>query len=154
MEKVFENFTAYILKLNKLIQRIKIYEMKEYGLKSVHAMCLYYLRSTDGGMTAGELARLTLDDKGAISRALKLLLEKGYVAYNPNKYGEPIFLTQSGEKVAEELAYKAERAVSEVAADFNEKERKAFYDSLELITENLKKYYEKLTENGDKTETE
>ena len=40
MEKVFENFAVVIMKLNKLIQRIKQFEMREYGLKAIHVMSL------------------------------------------------------------------------------------------------------------------
>ena len=39
MEKIFENFTINILKLNKLVNRIKQYEMKEFGLRAIHVMC-------------------------------------------------------------------------------------------------------------------
>ena len=70
MQDLFERFTTAILKLNKLVQRIKVHEMKKFGLKSVHVMCLYYLNSRPRGITAGELARMTLEDKAAISRAL------------------------------------------------------------------------------------
>ena len=39
----FENFTLLIDKLGKIIQKIKNIEMKEYGLKAVHVMCIYQL---------------------------------------------------------------------------------------------------------------
>ena len=41
MEKIFENFTVNILKLNKLVNKIKQFEMEEYGLKAIHVMCGY-----------------------------------------------------------------------------------------------------------------
>ena len=59
MEKIFENFTVSVLKLNKLVQRIKQFEMREYKLKSVHVMCVYYLNEHREGLTASELMSLT-----------------------------------------------------------------------------------------------
>ena len=79
MDKIFEHFTITILKLNKLVQKIKLYEMQEYGLKAIHVMCGYYLMENPDGLTASELVKLTLEDKAAISRALKTLQEKGFV---------------------------------------------------------------------------
>lgn len=151
MEKLFEHFTVTILKLNKLVQKIKIFEMKEYGLKSVHVMCIYFLDENGDGLTAGELARLTLEDKAAISRALKLLLEKGYIKYDPNKYNAKIILTAEGKKIAGEISVKADNAVKWGSADFTEEERASFYKSLGVITENLKSYYERLTGNFKNT---
>ena len=52
MDKIFEHFTITILKLNKLVQKIKIYEMQEYGLKAIHVMCGYYLMENPDGLTA------------------------------------------------------------------------------------------------------
>ena len=77
MQNRFENFTIGVLKLNKLVQRIKLLEMDDYGLKAIHVMCIYYAACRP--VTAGELARLTLEDKAAISRALSLLKQNGYL---------------------------------------------------------------------------
>ncbi|MGN1373278.1 MAG: hypothetical protein ACI4VK_04450 [Candidatus Coproplasma sp.] len=40
MEKIFEQFTITVLKLNKLVQKIKTCEMSDYGLKTIHVMCV------------------------------------------------------------------------------------------------------------------
>ena len=111
MENRFENFTVAILKLNKLIQKIKLYEMRDYGLKAIHVMCVYYLR-TRGELTASELSKLTLEDKAAISRAISFLNEKGFVNYDSNKYNAPIKLTDEGIKVSEYINRRAESAVN------------------------------------------
>ncbi len=144
MEKVFENFTVAIMKLDKLVKRIKMLEMKKYGLKSVHAMCIYYLGEHPSGLTAGELVRLTLEDKAAISRAVKELSECGLVTCSQCGYNAPITLTERGREMASEFFALAEGAVREVGADFTEEERAAFYRSLGDITENLENYYAKL----------
>ncbi len=141
MENIFEQFTITILKLNKLVNKIKTYEMQEYGLKTIHVMCAYYLKNHPEGLTASELTRLTLEDKAAISRALKTMHEKGYVNYDPNKYNAVILLTKEGEKLAAEISEKATRAVNAGSYEFTEKERLSFYHSLSAIAKNLEVYY-------------
>lgn len=143
MENRFENFTVAILKLNKLIQKIKLYEMRDYGLKAIHVMCVYYLR-TRGELTASELSKLTLEDKAAISRAISFLNEKGFVNYDSNKYNAPIKLTDEGIKVSEYINRRAESAVNAGGGFLTEEERINFYSALELIAKNLKNYYENL----------
>lgn len=145
MNNIFENFTITILKLNKLVQRIKNYEMREYGLKTIHVMCVYYLNNHSEGLTASELTRLTLEDKAAISRALKTLQEKGYASYDPNKYNAVIRLTDEGKKFAEVISLKATRAVAAGSYDFTDEQRNSFYKELGTIAENLEAYYDELT---------
>ncbi len=144
MEKIFETFTVTILKINKLVNKIKLFEMQEFDLKSVHVMCVYYLNESRGGLTASELMRLTLEDKAAISRALKTLSDKGYISYNANTYNAEITLTEEGVKIAEAINGKAARAVAAGSADFSEEERLFFYQSLKKIADNLENYYRKL----------
>lgn len=152
MENIFENFTITILKLNKLVQKIKMHEMKEYDLKTIHVMCAYYLKNHDGGLTASELVKLTLEDKAAISRALKTMREKGYVCYDPKTYNSVIRLTDEGKKLADYISDKATRAVEAGSYDFTESERIYFYKALQTIAENLKNYYENLDGGTEKNE--
>ena len=147
MENIFENFTITILKLNKLVQKIKNYEMQEYGLKTIHVMCAYYLNNHPEGLTASELTKLTLEDKAAISRALKTLQEKGYINYDPNKYNAVIQLTNEGKMLASAIGEKAERAVSAGSYNFTEEERVSFYKELGTIAANLEVYYGILIKN-------
>ena len=151
MENIFENFNITILKLNKLVQKIKNYEMQEYGLKTIHVMCGYYLKCHSEGLTASELVKLTLEDKAAISRALKTMQEKGLVTYDPNKYHSVIRLTQEGNKFAEAISRKAARAVERGSYDFTEEERLSFYKALGTIANNLEAYYGNLVKS-EKTE--
>ena len=144
MENIFENFTITILKLNKLVQKIKNFEMQEYDLKTIHVMCLYYLDNHPKGLTASELTKLTLEDKAAISRALKVLQEKGYAVYDPNKYNAEIRLTDAGKKLAAVIGKKADEAVSAGSYDFTEEQRSSFYRQLGTIAENLENYYNNL----------
>lgn len=144
MENIFENFTITILKLNKLVQKIKNFEMQEYGLKTIHVMCGYYLHENPDGLTASALAKLTLEDKAAISRALKTMQEKGLISYDPNKYNSHIQLTEKGREFAEAVKDKADRAVNAGSYDFTEDERRLFYKELGTIAVNLENYYSEL----------
>lgn len=137
MEQIFEKFTFAVLKLNKLVQKIKSAEMEPYGLKAIHAMCIFYLRQKP--LTAGELARLTLEDKGAISRALKQLKEQGYIRYN-GAYHERVALTEAGETLARTVSERAERAVAAAKTPLSERERDAFFKTLDSVAENLAEY--------------
>ena len=144
MEKIFENFTISVLKLNKLVSKIKTYEMREYGLKAMHVMCIYYLSEAKDGLTASELCKLTLEDKAAISRGLALLAQKGYVTYDPNGYSAKICLTKEGKKLALEVNEKCERAVNAGSAIKSEEDLVFFYKTLNAIAANLQEYYDKL----------
>ncbi len=148
MEKIFENFTGSVLRLYRIIQRIKSYEMRGYGLKSVHVMCVYYLAESADGLTAGELASRMYEDKAAVSRALTVLRDKGYVEYDSAKYNSHIRLTDGGREVAAYIDEKSRRAVAAGSADMTDNEREMFYRSLSSITDNLKKYCEKLSEGA------
>lgn len=141
MENVFENFVISVLKLYRIVQKIKNYEMSEYGLKSVHVMCLYFLSLNDEGLASNELTRLTLEDKAAISRAIGQLREKNYVDYDAGKYNAPIRLTEEGKRIAQAVLGKANRAVEAGSMDFTEEERVTFYKSLSEIAKNLNEYY-------------
>lgn len=144
MENVFEKFTASVIRLGKLIQKIKVYEMREYGLKAVHVMCVYYLGESEDGLTASELVKLTYEDKAAISRAIDALEERGAVVTDAKTHGSVIRLTESGKMLAAAISQKTNLAVQACNAHFNEDEKEFFYGSLEKITENITKYYENL----------
>ncbi len=144
MENVFEKFTASVIRLGKLIQKIKVYEMRGYGLKAVHVMCVYYLGESEDGLTASELVKLTYEDKAAISRAIDALEERGAVITDAKTHGSVIRLTESGKMLAAAISQKTNLAVQACNAHFNENEKEFFYGSLEKITENITKYYENL----------
>lgn len=139
MNERFENFTFCIVKLYKLVQKIKLIEMKEFDLKAVHVMCIYYLY-IHGKMTASELSKHTLEDKAAISRALKLLSEKKYLSYDADSYNSPIELTPLGVTVAEAISKKAQMAVEAAGGTLTDEQRSNFYQCLGTISERLEEY--------------
>ena len=144
MEDLYINFTVAITTLGKIIQRIKSYEISKYGLQPIHVSCGYYLSKNPQGLTAKELAQLCIEDKAAISRALKTLQEKGIVEYTPRVRNEIVRLTDKGKELASVIGEKINSAVNAGSAHITEEQRKFFYDSLLEISNNLIDYYQKL----------
>ena len=143
MENRFENFTVTILKLNKLVHKIKLYEMEGYDLKAIHVMCVYYLAER-GPLTAGQLCKLTCEDKAAISRALAILRERNFVVGESGRYNSLMSLSEEGQKLALYINSKAADAVEMVGRDLTAEERGIFYKALGIIASNLEIYYESL----------
>lgn len=99
-------------------------------------------------MTASELMRKTLEDKAAISRALKALSDKGLIEYDGKKYNSVIRLTDNGTQLMRAVYDKEMRAVESVSEDFTDAEREFFYSSLNNISDKIEKYYEELKQHG------
>lgn len=149
MEDLFINFTVSIAKLNKLVQKIKSFEISKYGLQPIHVTCVYYLNKHLSGITAKELCELTLEDKAAISRALKTLQQKGYVKYTSHGRNETVQLTKTGQAFAQKLGERINLAVKAGSVNITEDERAFFYNSLLEISNNLINYYQNLTKSED-----
>ena len=93
---------------------------------------------------------MTLEDKAAVSRALRVLQEKGYVEYAPHGRNEIVKLTEEGAKLAESISAKINSAVDAGSAKLTEEQREFFYHSLLEITDNLIEYYQNLLKSEDK----
>ena len=75
----FETFTGSILELSRYVQKIKEIEMKPFGLRANHVMCLYHLGKNPQGLTVTQVAESCKEDKAAVSRCLSQLVERGLV---------------------------------------------------------------------------
>ena len=139
MKERFKTFTVLIAKISRNIKRIKNQEMAEYGLRSVHVTCLYYLYGA-ASLTATELCELCEEDKATISRALDFLEENGYLASRATqakRYKSALVLTEKGAAVAEKITDKINVVLDEVCIDLDENERAEFYRSLAIISDSL-----------------
>ena len=139
MEERFELFTALITKISRSIKKIKNQEVEEYGLRSPHVSCLYYLYITDG-LTATELCERCEEDKATVSRSLDYLETNGYIlceSKSAKRYKSPLYLTEQGRMVAAKVAVKISRVLDDVSAAMTEEERVAFYRSLAMISDSL-----------------
>lgn len=139
MEKRFETFTVLLNRISRNIRRIKIQEMAEYGLRSVHISCLYYLYISEG-LTATDLCERCEEDKATISRALEYLEVNGYLtcdAKSAKRYKSPLVLTEKGVEVGRKIADKIDRVLEEIRGGMSDEERLAFYRSLSIISDSL-----------------
>ena len=74
----FETFTVLINRISRNIRKIKNQEMAEYGLRSAHVSCLYYLYCSNG-LTSTDLCERCEEDKATISRAIEYLEQNDYI---------------------------------------------------------------------------
>ena len=145
MENRFKLFTILNCRINRCIRKIKADEMSEFDLKSTHVSCLYYLHEQNG-LTAKELCDICDEDKAAVSRALDFLENNGYLKCDSKtvkRYKSPINLTDKGILVAKKISEKIDRILGEASVGLSEENRVIFYQSLNLISENLEKICEK-----------
>lgn len=142
----FNRFVKEITSLYRTVQKIKLLEMDEFGLKGMHVMCLHYLYNHPDGLTAVQLCALCDEDKAAISRAISTLEEKGLVTQSQTgrqkKYRSLIFLTETGKEVALSESLKIKNAIDAGGEGLCDEERETLYSCLERISENLKRYLE------------
>lgn len=145
MKDRYEVFTTQIAKLSRCIRRIKSEEMAEFHLKSPHVSCLYYLHKQKE-MTAKELCDICDEDKAAVSRSIDYLEKNGYISCDSKtekRYKSPLYLTELGEKIAKKIAEKIDGILDKASEGLSEENRKIFYSSLFLISENLQRICDK-----------
>ena len=141
MNERFETFTVLIAKINRNIKKIKNQEMAEYGFRSAHISCLYYLYSADF-LTATDLCERCEEDKATISRALDFLEENGFItceSKSAKRYKSPLLLTEKGKEVGEKIFEKVNRVLEDVGVGLTDEKREEFYRSLTIISDNLDK---------------
>jgi len=141
----FKTFTVLIAKINRNIRKIKNEEMAEFGLKSPHVSCLYYLYKEES-LTAKELSDICDEDKAAVSRSIVFLEKLGYLSCeseSKKRYKAPLSLTKEGREIAKRIADKIDSVLDFVSGALAEDERLEFYESLNSVCDNLQKFCEK-----------
>ena len=137
----FESFTSSVTKAYKSIQKIKIAEAEQIGLKPTHVMYMYYLGKNPEGLTHAELCKLCIEDKAAVSRAIVELTKKGFIKNseeNSNrKYRTKIGLTDEGKQINNDLNEAIAIAVNKASKNLDEVDRENFYRVFFYITDNL-----------------
>lgn len=139
MQERFETFTVLINRISRNIRKIKNQEMAEYGLRSAHVSCLYYLY-TGSGLTATDLCERCEEDKATISRALDHLEKEGYLtceSKSAKRYKSPLILTEKGSFVGQKIAAKIDGVLDAISHSLTEAQRIEFYRSLSIISESL-----------------
>lgn len=147
MRNRFEAFAGNVIELNRCIQKIKDMEMRRFGLRASHAMCLYYLGRYTEGLTATQLTELCKEDKAAISRSLSQLSAKGLVysemPENKRSYRTRNYLTESGRQLVDKMNERIEYALFNGGSGLSDGQRDIFYDAMELILQNLTQYLDR-----------
>ncbi len=118
-------------------------------MKSSYVSCLYYLYINDKAMTAKELCDVCEEDKSYVSKSIDALENDGYVICDSKtlkRYNSPMSLTEKGLLVAREVAKKVDNIVEMASLGLSEENRKIFYESLGLISNNLEMICEKYGE--------
>jgi len=139
VKKRFETFTVLINKISRNIRKIKNQEMAEYGLRSTHVSCLYYLYTADS-LTATELCERCEEDKATISRALDYLEDNGFIVCETKavkRYKSRMLLTEKGKEAGKKICDKVNFVLDEVCVGLTEGQRNDFYRYLAIISDNL-----------------
>lgn len=145
MNERFETFTVLINRISRNIRKLKIREMAEYGLKSVHVSCLYFLYQSEG-LTATQLCEHCEEDKATISRALDYLETDGYLiceSKTAKRYKSPLVLTEKGREVGKKISEKIDGILGEISIGLSDAQRADFYRWLSVISERLESLAEK-----------
>ena len=141
----FETFVSVMNALYKDYQKVKSFKMKDFGLKSCHVMCMFYLGQNVEGLTANELCEKCREDKAAISRNLKYLTERGYIetrGEENQKYRLRNILTKEGREVYEKIEVLISSIVERLGKGLSKKERDAVYSGLAKILNNFEIFIE------------
>lgn len=139
MQERFETFTVLINRISRNIRKIKNYEMAEYGLKSAHVSCLYYL-FVNKGATATDLCERCEEDKATISRALDYLEKNEFItceSKSAKRYKSPLILTQKGSLIGKKIADKIDGVLDAISDALTPEDRVRFYRSLSAISDSL-----------------
>ncbi len=140
MEERYQLFTGLILNISRCIQKIKNSEVAELGLKGKQVQCLFFLHKLPEGASLTQLCDLCDEDKGAMSRTIKELMEKNLVYVDEKstqKYRNPIKLTKNGKDNAGIVTEKINHMLAMGGDGINDAEREIFYKSLTTVSNNL-----------------
>lgn len=137
----FEIFVGLNGNALKSIQRFKARKMRKYGLTSAHTNCLcHLLLAEEGGLTQSELVQQEMLDPSQISRVLRELIGKGYVAIDgeEGKYRRKYLLTHEGRRIALEIGEIIKEICRYVSRDIPEQELDAFHETFRKICDELR----------------
>ncbi len=145
MEQRYDLFTGLILNISRCIQKIKNTEMSAFGYKGKQVQCLFTLYNCHGGASLKELCERCDEDKGAMSRTIKELVENDLVFVeekNEQKYKNPVKLTEKGKSFAKIVSDRISQMLDAASVGISDKEREVLYKSLGCISGNLTKICE------------
>ncbi len=142
MEKVrFTRFALLLGGLQKCLQKVKLLNASEVGLKGVHMLWLFELSRNPQGMSASELAADSSIDRSLISREIKNLERAGCIRFDSpggkQTYNCKILLTPKGEELACRIGREGVRIQEKLSEGISEEELQSFYKTLETLHRNF-----------------
>ena len=137
-EDHFEEFSTLISGIHGNIQKLKTRYTAQFGLKPVHVLWLYLLRTYPEGMSASELAAACGFDRSLVSQNLNQLLDGGVVTTLASgvrrRYGWKLVLTEKGMELAEIISAVAVDIQNPVSRDIPASDLAAFYRTLRTLS--------------------
>ena len=138
----FEHFSYSISNIYRHIMKIEREEMEKYGLRGSYVQYLIAMKRFPEGVTSTQLCEICDKDKAAISRVVAEMESKGIVKRENDKnslYRAKLLLTDEGNKAANYVCERAEKAVFAAGTGLDEKDRKIFYGALAIFEANLRR---------------
>ena len=138
----FEHFSYSISNIYRHIMKIEREEMEKYGLRGSYVQYLIAMKRFPEGMTSAKLCDVCDKDKAAISRIVAEMEGKGLIKRESDKsnmYRAKLVLTEEGNKAADYVCERAEKAVMAAGKGLGEDDRRIFYGVLAIFEANLRR---------------
>ena len=138
----FEHFSYSISNIYRHIMKIEREEMEKYGLRGSYVQYLIAMKRFPEGMTSAKLCDVCDKDKAAISRIVSEMESKGLIRRESDKsnmYRAKLVLTEEGNKAADYVCERAEKAVLAAGKGLSEDDRRIFYGVLAIFEANLRR---------------
>ena len=128
----FETFSMLIAKINRNMRKLKAQEMQQFDLRSSHVQYIYHLYK-EKALSLKQLSEICISDKAAVSRGI-------YVKQSDRRQYKLFFsLTEAGEEIGEKLSLRVDLVLKATSLGLSDEERRAFYNHLTIISENLQR---------------
>ena len=124
------------------MMKIEREEMEKYGLRGSYVQYLIAMKRFPEGMTSAKLCDICDKDKAAISRIVSEMESKGLIRRESDKsnmYRAKLVLTEEGNKAADYVCERAEKAVFAAGKGLDEEDRRIFYGVLAIFEANLRR---------------
>lgn len=138
----FEHFSYSISNIYRHMMKIEREEMEKYGLRGSYVQYLIAMKRFPEGMTSAKLCDICDKDKAAISRIVSEMESKGLIRRESDKsnmYRAKLVLTEEGNKAANYVCERAEKAVLAAGKGLDEDDRRIFYGALAIFEANLRR---------------
>ncbi len=124
------------------MMKIEREEMEKYGLRGSYVQYLIAMKRFPEGMTSAKLCDVCDKDKAAISRIVAEMESKRLIRRESDKnnmYRAKLVLTEEGNKAADYVCERTEKAVLAAGKGLDEEDRRIFYGVLAIFEANLRR---------------